>query len=434
LWKLLVMKKVLIITYYWPPAGGGGVQRWLKFVKYLPQYGWEPIVLAPDNAEYPNKDESLLKDIPSDVQVIKVPIWEPYNLFKRLTGKEKDEKVNSGFLFDGKKKSFFERISLWMRGNLLIPDSRVFWVKPVCKSLIPKIKEIQPDCIVTTGPPHSVHLAGLKLHKKTGVKWIADFRDPWSTIDYLNYFYLSEYARKKQRRLERKVLENANLVLSVSENWKKELLELGAKKVEVVTNGYDHEDFETFRKRPTGKFVMTYTGLITSLRNPDLLWDTLEELCKDNAEFAEVFELRLIGSIDQQVLNDLKNRPFLGKRILNMGYISHDEVIQQYEEASVLLLLLNQSDNAKGHIPGKFFEYMAAQTPILALGAKGGDVDRILGEVKSGLLAEYNDSEAITQWLNNQINAPWQYNSPYSSEKYSRQELTKKLCEIMERI
>jgi glycosyltransferase involved in cell wall biosynthesis len=426
------MKRVLIITYYWPPAGGGGVQRWLKFTKYLPQYGWEPIVVVPDNAEYPTKDESLLKDISSDIQVIKVPIWEPYNLFRRLNGKKKDEKVNSGFLFDGKKKSIFERISLWMRGNLLIPDSRVFWVKPVCKSLIPKIKEIQPDCIVTTGPPHSVHLAGLKLHKKTGVKWIADFRDPWSTIDYLNYFYLSEYARKKQRRLERKVLENANLVLSVSENWKKELLELGAKKVEVVTNGYDHEDFETFIKRPTGKFVITYTGLITSLRNPSLLWDTLEKLCEDNAEFAEVFELRLIGSIDPHVLYDIKNRPFLSKRIVNMGYIPHDEVIKQYEEASVLLLLLNQSDNAKGHIPGKFFEYMAAHTPILALGTKGGDVDKILAEMQCGLFAEYGDSEAITQWLSEQIQKPKEKQDDSSVDKYSRKALTKKISEIID--
>ncbi|MBN1767431.1 MAG: glycosyltransferase family 4 protein [Prolixibacteraceae bacterium] len=425
------MKKVLIITYYWPPSGGGGVQRWLKFTKYLPQYGWNPIVVVPENAEYPSKDESLLKDIPNDVQIIKVPIWEPYQLFKLLTGKKKEEKVNAGFLFDGKKKSFFEKMSLWLRGNLLIPDPRVFWVKTVFKSLSPKIYEMQPDCIVTTGPPHSLHLAGLKLHKKTGVKWVADFRDPWSTIDYLDYFYLSEYARKKQRRLERKVLENANLVLSVSENWKKELHELGAKNVEVVTNGYDHEDFETFRKRPTGKFVMTYAGLITSLRNPVSLWNTLENLCEENAEFAEKFELRLIGSIDQQVMLDLKNRPFLGKRIVYLGYISHDKVIKQYEEASVLLLLLNQSDNAKGHIPGKFFEYMAAQTPILALGAKGGDVDEIMAAMRCGLFADFYDIGIITKWLSEQLQKPNMKQDEYSVDEFSRRMLTEKLSKII---
>lgn len=425
------MKKVLIITYYWPPSGGGGVQRWLKFTKYLPQYGWNPIVVVPENAEYPSKDESLVKDMPNDVQIIKVPIWEPYQLFKMLTGKKKEEKVNIGFLFDGRKKSFFEKLSMWLRGNLLIPDPRVFWVKPVFKSLLPKIYEMQPDCIITTGPPHSVHLAGLKLHKKTGVKWVADFRDPWSTIDYLDYFYLSEYARKKQRRLERKVLENANLVLSVSENWKKELHELGAKNVEVITNGYDHEDFETFRKRPTGKFVMTYTGLITSLRNPVSLWNTLEDLCEENTEFADNFELRLIGSIDPQVMLDIKNRPFLGNRIVNLGYISHDKVIKQYEEASVLLLLLNQSDNAKGHIPGKFFEYLAAHTPILALGTKGGDVDEIMGEMQCGLFAEYGDSKTITQWLREQLQKPEEKQEGFDADKYSRRELTKRLSEVI---
>ena len=245
------MKKIIIITYYWPPAGGGGVQRWLKFVKYLPELGWDPIVIAPKNADYPSTDPSLIGDIPSNIKIIKVPIWEPYILFKFLTGKKKSEKVNSGFLFDDRKKTLTEKFSLWLRGNLLIPDPRLFWIRPVVRDVKKLISSEHPEFIITTGPPHSVHLAGLKIKQLTNIKWIADFRDPWSNIDYLDFFNLSEFARKQQKKLEGKVLQNADLILSVSENWKKELLNLGASNVEVITNGYDETDFMNYQKVKT---------------------------------------------------------------------------------------------------------------------------------------------------------------------------------------
>lgn len=427
------MKKVLIITYYWPPAGGGGVQRWLKFTKYLPEFGWEPIVVAPENADYPSVDETLLKDIHDEVEVIKVPIWEPYQLFKILTGKKKEEKVNTGFLFDDKKKSWMESLSLWLRGNLMIPDPRVFWVNPVYKVLKKRIRKIQPDCVITTGPPHSVHLIGLKLQKKFQLKWIADFRDPWSTIDYLDIFKLSKWARNRQRSLEKKVLTSADLVLSVSENWKKELLDLGAKKVEVITNGYDEDDFIDYKKVDTGKFVFTYTGLMTSLRNPSFLWSLLEDMCQQDQAFASKFELRIIGNIDQQVLNEIKSLPLVGKRTTYLGYLPHDEVIKQYGEASMLLLLLNQSANAKGHIPGKLFEYLASGTPVLAIGDTDGDVARIMKECGAGeIFKTQNRLKDIRRFVLDKSVA-FEEEVVQEIERFSRQSLTGNLTTFFTR-
>ncbi len=427
------MKKVLIITYYWPPAGGGGVQRWLKFVKYLPQLGYKPVVVVPENADYPTNDETLLSDIPKEAEIIRIPIWEPYRLFKFITGKKENEKVNTGFLFDDGKKGVLERISLWLRGNVLIPDPRVFWVRPVVKKLSRKIDEINPEVIVTTGPPHSVHLIGLKLKQRKKVKWIADFRDPWSTIDYLDFFNLSKFARNQQKRLERKVLQESDLVLSVSENWKKELQELGAKNISVITNGYDESDFADYQKVHSDKFIFTYTGLITSLRNPKKLWELLEELLETNPKIAAKFELRLIGNIDLQVIKGIESKKRLSSKLNYMGYLNHREVLKAYSESSILLLLINQSDNALGHIPGKLFEYLAAQTPVLALGEKNGDVGRILKETGNGRIFVEAEQAEITTFIEEC------YESAVSIENstikmFSRKELTRTLIAEIEKL
>lgn len=427
------MKKVLIITYYWPPAGGGGVQRWLKFVKYLPQMGYQPVVVVPENADYPTNDETLLNDIPKETEIIKIPIWEPYQLFKLITGKKKNEKVNTGFLFDDGKKGLVERLSLWLRGNILIPDPRVFWVRPVVKRLSKTIEEINPEVVITTGPPHSVHLIGLKLKQRKKVKWIADFRDPWSTIDYLDFFNLSKFARNQQRRLERKVLQESDLVLSVSENWKKELQELGAKKIAVITNGYDESDFANYQKVHSGKFIFTYTGLITSLRNPKKLWELLEELLKTNPKIAAEFELRLIGNIDLQVIKGIESKKHLSSKLNYMGYLSHSEVLKAYSESSMLLLLINQSDNASGHIPGKLFEYLAAQTPVLAIGEKNGDVGRILQETGNGEVFDHREEGLITDFIRTVFEGSLATNDE-KIQLYSRKELSKRLIQQIENL
>lgn len=430
-------KKVLIITYYWPPGGGGGVQRWLKFAKYLPEFGITPVVATPENPEYPVYDYSLINDIPDEVEVVKIPIWEPYKLFKRFTGRKKDEKVNTGLLSQGKKKSFAEKLSIWIRGNLLIPDPRIFWVRTARKRLNEYLLESGIDTIITTGPPHSVHLIGLGLKRKLGVKWIADFRDPWSEIDYLEEFYPSRLAMRIQKRLERKVLQKSDKIITVSHNWADDLIRLGAKNVQVITNGFDHKDFSHFNHNlKPEKFTLLYSGIIHDYRNPEYLWDTIEELCKTDETFSDKFQLNLFGTIDDKVIGYIESLPLLSKRFHYGGYISHDLLIKEYEKASCLLLLQNDTKNALGHIPGKVFEYLVTKRPILALGPEGNsDIKMILQNTSSGIACSFKNKSCIKTNLESLFLA---FNSTEKSEtsseeinKYSRIELTRKLNELV---
>ena len=309
-------KKVLIITYYWPPSGGGGVQRWLKFAKYLPDNGWEPIIFTPKNPEFPVIDHSLEKDIDKNLKIIKYPIWEPYQLFKKLSGRPKKEKVNTGLLFDDKKPGFKEKAALWIRGNLLIPDPRIFWVKPAFRYLEKKWSEINPDLIITTGPPHSLHLIGLKLQKAFEVPWIADFRDPWSQIDILDIFYPTIIAIRKQQKLEKKVLENATKVITVSDYWGDVLKDTAGEKVSVITNGYDKNDFKEIGKsKDPEKFRISHMGIINSLRNPKALWQKLEDLCSIHPGFNNDLEINLIGTVDPGLVKELNTYPSLSQKL-----------------------------------------------------------------------------------------------------------------------
>ncbi len=426
-------KKVLIISYYWPPAGGPGVQRWLKLSKYLPQYGWDPIIYTPENPDFQVLDETLSKDIHPDTQVIKHPIWEPYAFFRKLTGKNKQEKVNSGLLFDEKNISLFTKLALWVRGNILIPDPRKFWVKPSIKYLIKRIPNINPDIIITTGPPHSMHLIGLKLHKETGIPWLADFRDPWSNLDVLDIFSPSKYAKNKQRRLEKKVLETATATIAVSSNWEKELRSLGAKNTFTITNGFDESDFKTYQATKATKFSIVYGGIITSFRNPVLLWVALEELCSEIHSFREDLAITLAGTIDNLVKKDISHFTYLSEKTKYINYFPHQELLNMYSQSAILLLLLNNTPNAQGHIPGKLFEYLACQKPILAVGVTDGDVANILKETKTGCIAEFKDKQQIKdniQLLYEQFKNDT-YQTTANIEKYSRKALAESLSDKM---
>ncbi len=425
------MKKVLVISYYWPPAGGGGVQRWLKFTKYLPLNNIQPVIVIPDGPDYPVLDLSLKEDIPDNITTIKIPIWEPYKLFKLFSRKKKEENVNSGLLGKSKKKSLVEKVSLWVRGNFLIPDPRVFWVRPTVKKIHQYLKESDIDIIITTGPPHSIHLIGLKLKRKTGIKWIADFRDPWSEIDYLEIFKPSALAMKIQQGLEKKVLTSADKIVTVSENWSSDLKRLGAKDVAVITNGFDSDDFKDFNfNLKRNKFILLYSGILHEYRNPEFLWDELEQLCRTDAAFALKFELRLFGTIDDKVIDYLESLPYVGKRFYYGGYISHHQLLEQYEKASLLLLLQNNTENALGHIPGKVFEYMATRIPVLGIGNPDSDVARILNEVNAGVLYEPSQLNNIREYILKVENIK-DFPKSDSFNKYSREKLTQNLVKIL---
>lgn len=388
----------MIITYYWPPSGGAGVQRWLKMSKYLHEFGWEPIIYTPENAEYPIIDHTLEKDVRPGIKVIRLPIWEPYHLYKKFVGQKKEEKVYSGFLSENKPRSFTQKLSIWIRGNFFIPDARCFWIKPSIKFLTEELKRNPVDAIISTGTPHSMHLIAMGLKEKLGIPWLADFRDTWTTIDFYDQLMLSRWADAKHHRLEKEVLSKADRVTTVSWHWAEELSAIGNRKVDVVTNGYDEEDYKNLKRVPDKKFSISHIGLLSAERKLGNFWNALRELCDEEPSFKEHLVIRLAGKVDYEVLQEVESKslmPFVEIK----GYLPHEEAIQMQLDATVLLLVLNDVPNAKGHIPGKLFEYLASGRPILGIGPVDGDAARIVEETGAGLFFNVWDNTKIKNGL-----------------------------------
>lgn len=428
------MKKVLIVTYYWPPSGGGGVQRWLKFSKYLSDFGWEPVIFTPENPDFEVKDTSLLKDVKANIEVIKFPIWEPYHIFRKLTGAKGNNGLKQGQVLEKSQKSLLQRLSIWIRGNFFIPDPRVFWVNPSVKFLTDIQKTNQFDVVITTGPPHSMHLIGYKLKKKTGLKWIADFRDPWSEWDILQKLKISSPVMALHKKLEKKVLKKADKVITVSENWKKNFEKLGSANVEVITNGYDPDDFiHLNRETRTKKFRISHIGMINEFRNSIGFKSALNDLCIERKEFFDDLILNFTGIISETFISRLSENSVFSEKIMVTGYLPHEKVQEEMSGSAVLLLLLNQSENAKGHLPGKLFEYLVSGRPILALGPEDSDTAKVIVSTNSGFVCDPDDAQGIKKAL---LKLFEMYKSGETFQQkninaYSRKVLTEKLSGLL---
>lgn len=424
------MKKVLIITYYWPPAGGPGVQRWLKFVKYLPDFDIEPIVYIPENPTYPLLDEKLLADVPQKVTILKNKIIEPY-AWASVFSKKSTKKISSGIIPNQRKQSLVQKMMLWVRGNLFIPDARVLWVKPSVNYLSKYIKENGIDTVITTGPPHSLHLIGLELKENLNIKWIADFRDPWTTIGYHKALKLTKSSAQKHKDLESKVMNTADFLLVTSPTTKKEFEAITTKPIHVITNGYDVENVG--RPALDEKFTLAHIGSFLSERNPRILWKALRELTKENAEFRKHFELKLIGATSQEVLEAIEEFK-LSTFVNNLGYVSHQEAVEQQRKSQVLLLIEIDSEDTKSIIPGKLFEYMVSERPILAIGPKDADFSVILQQTNTGTFAMYDEKDKVKETILKYFNLYLEQNLkvyPVGLQQYSRKNLTKELAGLL---
>ena len=420
--------KVLIITYYWPPAGGSGVQRWLKFVKYLQDFGIEPIVYTVDNPNYAIVDNSLENEAPKNVTILKQPIWEPNDVLSFF--KTKNTKTSAGFL--NPNPSIFGKILQYIRANYFIPDARKFWIKPSVKFLSEYLSNNCVDAIITTGPPHSLHLIGLQLKQKLAVKWISDFRDPWTEIDYFHQLPLTKKSIKKHQKLEKEVLENSDAVLVVGKTMKENFKQF-SNNIQVITNGFDTENNSLENEVSLDKkFTITHIGLMNADRNPKILWEVLSELINEKKDFKNDIEIKLIGKIAENVNVSLRKLP---KEIINkVGYVSHQEVKKYQQESQILLLAVNKVPSAKGIITGKIFEYLQAKRPILAIGPKDGDLAEILSETSAGHIVDFEDKnqlkEEIIKLYSEFKNGNLKVNSK-NIEQYHRRELTKKLSEVI---
>lgn len=422
-------KRVLIITYYWPPSAGSGVQRWLKFAKYLPKYGWEPVIFTPENPDFDLKDESLLKEIAPELEVIKQPIWEPYKLLHAFRRKKSGHPAR---LMDQSKKSWIERAAVWARANLLVPDPRVFWVNPSVKFLSKRLAQDQFQAIITTGPPHSMHLIGKELKEKYQIPWIADFRDPWSQWEFLDTLPMKDSVRQKHEQLEQDVLRAADQVLTISPSFQQDLETISSRKVQLFTNGFDRDDLpKDFLKKPKnqGGFHLVYTGVIDAIRNPIPLLKAFKE---EFVSTGEAVKMSFVGRVSDAVRGHVVADSWLKKHVFFPGYVSHEEVFAFYAEADALVLILTQTKNAKGNIPGKLFEYLSTGIPILALGDPEGDTAQILRDSGAGVVHAHEDFTAIQVELRKLASHGELQLKSEKIESYSRQNLTRKLATLLD--
>jgi len=429
------LKRVLIITYYWPPSGGAGVQRWLKFVKYLPQYGWDPIVLTvdPDKASYPQKDESLIEEINSDIKVFHTNTFEPYNLYKKISSNK--ETPYGGFV-NSEKNNFKEKVLRWIRGNFFLPDPRKGWNRYAIKKAKELITQYSIEVVVTTSPPHSTQLIGLELKKKTGIKWVADLRDPWVDIYYFKQLYPSFIATGIHKNFERKVFKYADNIITVSPQLKRifsNKAENISDKIKVIPNGFDEEDFADFYKLPANeKFTLSYVGTISEKYNIDGLISgilLLPESIKSN------IKIQFIGKLSND-LYDLFSRAGLKDLVEVIGYVEHKKAIKYMCTSQLLLLIIPKVKDNEGILTGKMFEYLATQKPILYIGPTNGDAANIIAECESGDSCDYNDSVKIKEVILKHFNSFSSKNvTPVINKeiaKYSRQNLTKIVAGILD--
>lgn len=436
------MKRVLIISYYWPPTGGSGVQRWVKFAKYLPQEGWQPVIYTPENPEQLAVDASLEAEVPAEAEIVKTRIIEPYELYRKFLRRsghgEAAVEVNP---VNARNKSFFQKAAMWVRGNLFLPDPRCLWIGPSVRFLKNYLKDHPVDLIVSTGPPQSMHMIGRRLSLETGLPWIADFRDPWTKIFYFKHLAMMPSTLKWHQRMEKKVLDDASAVVAVSPLVQQDFQAMTQTPVELITNGFDECDFPEGRCEdafggPDKDFVITHTGLFAADGNPTILWKVLADKCRADENFGKHLKIRLVGKTDSQITDSLE-AVGLSDNVINLGYQPHAVAVEEQRTASLLILPLRKEPEYKAVLPGKLFEYLASWRPVLGIGQTDGAMSIILNTTKTGLVLDWNDEASLARF----IELCWQRHlkgeltvEDADLSQFTRKELTRRMAALFDRV
>ena len=436
------MKRVLIISYYWPPTGGSGVQRWVKFAKYLPSEGWQPVIYTPDNPEQLAVDHSLEEEIPAEAEVIKTHITEPYELYKKFLRKSGHSaeavEVNP---VNAQNKSFLQKVAMWVRGNMFRPDPRCLWIGPSVRFLKKYLEEHPVDLIVSTGPPQSMHLIGRRLALETGLPWIADFRDPWTKIFYFKHLSMTRATERWHRKMEKKVLDDASVVVAVSPLVQQEFQAMTQTPVELITNGFDTCDFPSERYveadgGPDKDFVITHTGLFAADGNPTALWEVLAEKCSKDSDFKKLIKIRLVGKTDEAIIRSLTEIG-LGDNLTDLGYQPHSVAVEEQRNASLLILPLRKEPEYKAVLPGKLFEYLASWRPVLGIGQPDGAMSMILNTTKTGFVLNWDDKKSISRFIDlcwkNHLEGNLTVDDADISQ-FTRRNLTRRMAQLFDRV
>jgi glycosyltransferase involved in cell wall biosynthesis len=424
------VKKVLIISYYWPPSGGAGVQRWLKFVKYLPGFGIDPVVLTvdPRYANYPQRDPSLEKEVPDGIRVYQTKSFDPLSVFTKIFNAYK---VPYGGFSNVNRKSPFQTMMRLIRGNFFIPDARVGWNRYAVKEARKIIEEFGIDTVITTGPPHSTHLVGLNLKKSLPLTWIADFRDPWTDIYYYREFLHSRPVKMIDRKKERKVLETADKIITVNNSIRDLFINKikTPEKFSVITNGFDEADF--ISSKPSNEFVITYSGTISEYYKPWVFFRALSEIVRQYPQVK--FRFCLAGNVSPAVEEEIRDRG-LSDIFDYRGYVDHAQLTGLLTASTALLYVFPETISYMGS-SGKLFEYLAARKPIIAIDSAESDASAIIRECEAGMTFTRHDEPGLLKYLTHLVDTFISEGSVETGndryQKYSRKNLTSHLASII---
>jgi glycosyltransferase involved in cell wall biosynthesis len=430
--KLPAMKRVLIIVYYWPPTGGSGVQRWVKFAKHLRTFGWEPVIYTPENPNVQERDETLARNIPQGIEVLKFPVFEMSKYFGAPGAAQQPAAKVS--LLAGLKK----RLGNYIRGNYFIPDPRILWVKPSVKFLSKYLESHKIDAIVSSGPPHSVHLIAQKISKQFNIPWASDFRDPWLEILDFHGFDTSESIFKKHEALFTKVIQQSDLVIAAQEGVRQKFQQQTTKPVVLITNGYDIDDLRNAApvNVDKAKFNLVFVGIFYSMRNAPAFWQALGELVIEDEVFKAKLHLIFVGKAQEEIMADLRKHQLMDYCELT-GYVNHDMAIGYEQQADVLLLFTPFAAKYKYDIPGKLFEYLAARRPILCIAEPDNDSAEIIRQLQAGFSVRHQDTKQMKKILLRLFNEfrEGKYNANSTGfERYERKNLTEKLANELNRL
>ena len=384
------MKKVLFITYYWPPSGKASLHWPLKIIKHLPSLGWQPLVLTVDEDTFTQKDDTFISEIPSEVKVIRAKSYEPFDIYKRVTGKSKDDQIIASETISPKNKGIAHRLSIWIRMNIFIPDARVGWYFPAVKAGLNFIKKEKVNVIVSIGPPHTTHLIGKKISSKLSLPHIPVFIDPWVDISYYRNFKRNSITLSIDNRLEKSVLQNAASIVFVTDTMKMDYEKkypFIKEKSNVLYWGYSEEDFHQISDSPTKRIsdeeIILHAGNIFDYQNPEKFWKTI----KLEIDKGRKLKVKFIGTVAPEIKQSITNSG-LDSFIEYKGFLPYNEVIREMMNASYLLVCATEPR----HVPGKLFEYLRAGKPIIAFGDGNDEVKRILNDADAGMMFGYNES------------------------------------------
>jgi hypothetical protein len=434
-------KRVLILSYYWPPAGGPGVQRFLKFSRYLREYGWEPVVITPENGSYPNLDPSLEADVPEGMEVIRTGTLEPFALYNRLSGK-KGKEVSVAMTGFKDNNSPVQRLAKWVRANAFIPDARVGWKRYAVAAAHKRIKAGGIDAVITTGPPHSTHLAGLALRRKAPggrpLPWLADMRDPWTTVYYNAFFPRTARTKRVDRALEDRVLREADQTVVISPGMEREFAGR-AKALKVIVNGFDEEDLYTGERTASEHFRLCYIGNMKPNQQLPVLWQALAQCRQEDPAFARDFRMHFTGSLDSSVAGLIREAGLEDALIVD-GFVQHTEATKRMALAPMLLFPIPESPDNERILTGKIFEYLASGNRMLSIGPENGDAARLLAEAGKPPMLDYRDragmvrelKQAHADWLNTGRKPLHDPGGDYF--RFSRRSLTGSLARVLDQL